>query len=59
MGLSITGNQLRMWYKPAAGVWAQLGATWSDAQFAGVARKLGMGAYGSTLRLDNFGGGTR
>ena len=55
LGLRIVGSALTAWYKPTGGSWTLLGSvmdgTYDNAGY------IGLGIYGTTGRVDDFGGG--
>lgn len=56
MGITAYGTTLEGWYKPAAGAWTMvLSRTDSTYTSGGY---LGLRAFGTTYRFDDFGGGT-
>jgi hypothetical protein len=57
IGLRAVGTTLTAYYKPASGSWVALGSR-TDSTYT-TAGYIGLGVYGSTGRLDNFGGGTK
>jgi len=58
IGLEIIGNQLKMFYKLAAGSWTQVGSTATDNTYT-AAGYIGFGLLpGSAGEVDDFSGGT-
>lgn len=56
-GAKMVGSTITIYYKTAAGSWTSVGSR-SDSTYTG-AGKLGISAFDSTsIKLDNFGGGT-
>lgn len=56
IGLEIIGNTLTAYYKPSGGAWTSLGST-TDSTYT-TAGKIGLLTSSTTIRLDDFGGGT-
>jgi hypothetical protein len=57
IGLYKNGSTLQMWYKAAAGSWTQIGANRTDSTYSGC-DTLAFGLFDTTVRVDDFGGGT-
>lgn len=55
IGMSMVGSILSVYYCPSGGSW-ELAGTYTDATY-GSAGLIEMVAYGTTIRLDDFGGG--
>lgn len=59
VGISVIGSTFKMWYKPAAGAWSQVGSDRSDSAYSN-AGYIGLRMNQSTAAVwstDNFGGG--
>lgn len=56
VGMSIVGSTITFWYKAGAGAWTSLG-TRTDTTYS-AAGNIGVGLWFSTVRIDDFGGGT-
>jgi hypothetical protein len=54
-----SGGVLKAWAKQGAGAWTAITTVTDTTYFnAGQTYNIGWGAFGSTYRLDDFGGGT-
>lgn len=56
IGISAIGTTISFWHKPAAGSWTEV-ATRTDSSVTG-AGYIGLAIQGTSVRLDDFGGGT-
>lgn len=56
IGLEIVGSTLTAYYKPSGGNWTALG-TATDSTYT-TSGKIGLFTTSTTIRMDNFGGGT-
>ena len=55
-GMQIIGSTIEVWYKASGGVWSSYG-TRTDSTYSAEGN-LGVGMWFSTVRVDDFGGGT-